>query len=177
MERLIIALFLFAASNSLFAQGSSSRDHSSLEWGSPIVFKDFKSRPDLADTAAARISVSIQLGYYPGRDGVMKFKAAGMMERNESWIKEQYKNVEILKHEQGHFDIAHIFAKKLEKNLKEKRFTAKDINIINAVYDNFLAMMNEVQVSYDEETHGGLNRGAQARWKKFIEGELKLVHP
>lgn len=99
------------------------------------------------------------------------------MEKNESWIKEQYKNEEILKHEQGHFDIAHIFAKKLEKNLKEKRFTAKDINNINAVYDNFLAMMNEVQVRYDEETRGGLNRGAQLRWRRFIEGELELVHP
>jgi len=163
-------LILISFDNSLSAQGLSS-----IEWGRPVAYSDFEAKPDKADTAAANISVTILLGYSKDRDGYLKFKVVAVMDKDESWIKDAFRIEAILRHEQGHFDIAHIFAKKLEANLKSRRYTSNDVNALNTLYDSFLEKMNVLQVKYDKETHGGLDAAAQARWKRFIQNEIAAL--
>lgn len=172
MEKLILVWFLLASlSCSLKAQGLSS-----VEWGKPITFKDFESAPGEKDTAAANISVTILLGYSSGRDGRLNFKVAAVMDKDESWIREEFKNSHaVLKHEQGHFDIAHIYAKKLEAGLRDKRYTKKDVKALHEIYDRFLEKMHELQLQYDRETRGGMDPLAQSKWRRFIHRELGLV--
>ena len=153
-----------------------TQDGSSLAWGTPIRFEDFKAEPNEKDTAAASISVTILLGYSSTRQGDLKFSVSAVMDKEESWIKEEYRrNEEILNHEQGHFDIAHIYARRLGASLKGQRFTRKDVVKLHAIYDAYLADMHTVQTQYDKETQGGINRDAQKKWKKFIDGQLKEV--
>ena len=170
MNRLIYMLVLLTGSVCVWAQGATT-----LEWGSPISYGDFESKPVNADTAAANISVTIVLGYSPGRDGDLRFRVFAAMDKDQSWIKDEYRNDEILKHEQGHFDIAHIFARKLEASLKSKRYTKTDVAKLNDLYDRYLVMMNDLQTRYDQETRGGLNPIAQSKWRMFIRRELDAL--
>ena len=169
MERsVIIILLLIITCPALLAQGTSS-----VEWGRPITFKDFESIPTEKDTAAANISVTIMLGYSNGADGALKFKVVAVMDKDESWIREDFRtNHVVLKHEQGHFDIAHIYAKKLEARLKGKHYTKNDVKALQDLYDHFLEEMNTLQVRYDLETKGGMDPVAQSKWRRFIQGQL-----
>lgn len=168
----MMIFFLVGHCACVWAQGAST-----LEWGSPISYRDFASKPAKADTAAANISVTIVLGYAPGRDGDLTFRVFAAMDKDQSWIKDEFRNMEILKHEQGHFDIAHIFARKLEASLKGKRYTKTDVAKLNDLYDRYLAMMNDLQTRYDRETRGGLNPVAQSKWRLFISRELAALDP
>ena len=171
MDRLIIVLLVLSS----FTPPGHAQHSSSREWGKPIVFSDFESAPDDADTAAANISVTIVLGYSIMWNGNLKFRAVAVMDKDKSWIKGAFKNEAVLKHEQGHFDIAQIYAKKLETTLKNRRYTRKDIGLLEAIYDQFLGMMNDLQIRYDQETGGGMNSTAQSLWRKFIQQELEGV--
>lgn len=115
------------------------------------------------------------LGYARKNDGSLRFKVAAVMDRDESWIRDQFRNAAILSHEQGHFDIAHIFARKLEADLKSKRYRVGDVAELSTLYDNFLEKMNALQMQYDRETRGGLDLKAQARWRKYIHDEINGV--
>lgn len=165
---IIIIMMIASSAAKIRAQGSSS-----VEWGTPIDYKDFEATPGLYDTAAANISVTILLGYSNTRTGFLKFKVVAVMDKRESWIKDEFRKDHILKHEQGHFDIAHIYAKKLETSLKQKQYTSGDIATLNRVYDRHLEEMNGLQVRYDIETKGGWDLLAQSKWRRFIQSELK----
>jgi hypothetical protein len=94
MNRLIYILALLTwHSVCVWAQGGAT-----LEWGSPISYGDFESKPVETDTAAANISVTIVLGYSSGRDGDLSFRVFAAMDKDQSWIKDEYRNNEILKH-------------------------------------------------------------------------------
>lgn len=154
----------------------SAQEGSSVEWGNSIRYEDFQAKPAPSDTAAANISVTIMLGYSNTRTGSLKFKVVAVMEKDESWIKDEFRRDHILKHEQGHFDIAHIYAKRLESTLKQKRYTSKDVQLLNEIYDNTLEEMNARQIRYDRETSGGWNALAQSKWRMFIQNELKELN-
>lgn len=174
MERfvyIILCFALFTTAGSLQAQ-----DESSLEWGTPITAGDFLAPPNEQDTAAASISVTIVLGYFSNLQGQLKFRIVAVMDKAESWIKEEFKNDhEILLHEQGHFDIAHIYAQRLNTHLRQKKFSQNDVAALQRIYDNFLGRMHVLQIRYDEETNGGINSEAQQKWRKMIDDELSSV--
>ena len=160
----------------MLSQGLSNwavaQDASSVEWGRPITYADFEAQPNESDTAAANISVSILLGYANTKSNILRFKVVAVMDKDESWIKKGFRLDHILKHEQGHLDIAQIFARKLEGVLKKRFYTPRDVNALNTLYDDYLNQMNEVQVRYDEETRGGWDPVAQSKWRMYIESEL-----
>ena len=172
MDRIFISVFLLTiACVQGAAQGTSS-----VEWGERITSADFEASATKNDTAAANISVSILLGYSYGGDGMLTFKVAAVMDKKESWIKDEFKdNDEVLAHEQGHFDIAHIYARRLEASLKGKRYRRADVSILHEIYDTFLERMHELQKRYDAETRGGMDARAQETWRKFIEKEVFAI--
>ena len=170
MGRLLLSIVLILILGAVHP--ALGQDASSLEWGRPISYDDFQSKPDEADTAAANISVSILLGYGNTQNNTLRFKVVAVMDKNESWIKDGFRKAHILKHEQGHFDIAQIFARKLAAELKKRLYTPRDVRILSELYDDFLHQMNEVQVRYDDETRGGWDPVAQSKWRRYIEEGL-----
>lgn len=151
----------------------SAQGPSSLEWGRFIGYKDFQASAPQYDTAAASISVTILLGYSSTKSGTLAFRVVAVMDKKQSWIKDEYKKDHILRHEQGHFDIAHIYAKKLEASLKLRQYTSRDTVALNHVYDRHLEEMNGRQIRYDVETKGGWDLLAQSKWRRIIAGELR----
>jgi hypothetical protein len=146
-----------------------------LEWGKPIQYEDFQAKPEDTDTAAARIAVSIELGYVENKNGLMTYRIRALMDKSESWMKEEFRKEYIRLHEQGHFDLTYIVAGKLEANFKSKKFTKVNINEIHKIYDTFLEQLNKLEVQYDVETKGGSYRKGQEKWNETIKKELAAM--
>ena len=80
----------------------------------------------------------------------------------------------ILSHEQGHFDIAEIFARKLHKEMSKYRFNKKTYQKdLKKIYDAVTEEKTEIQNNYDRETNHSINKREQAEWLKKIKEMLE----
>jgi len=91
----------------------------------------------------------------------------------ESWVKSDEKSDDLLRHEQGHFDIAEVYARKFRKKLKEE---GKEIckskdpkteidNRFNDIEEEWGATADK----YDSETKHGADRDKQKEWDEKIQ--------
>ena len=85
-----------------------------------------------------------------------------------------YGNTQLLKHEQGHFDIAEISARKIRRYLLNSTFddTAKVNNYINYQISIQLIYMDYTNDVYDNETLHGIDTVNQKKWSASIQEQL-----
>ncbi len=151
---------------------SLQHDGNYIDWKADrkLTWNDFIGKPDKNSPNAALTSSAINIDFTYGTDG-LKYNLRCRFNKNTSWVK--VKNDYILSHEQGHFDITEIFARRLYKALKEYKYndaTVKDD--VNRIYDNSMHQLHDTQVQYDRETNSSLNTVKQAEWLKKISDEL-----
>ncbi len=84
------------------------------------------------------------------------------------------KNEYILQHEQSHFDISELFARMLNKAMKEYKYNestaGKDMNNI---YQRIMTEHQQMQDEYDSESNFSRNKAGQEKWNKKITNALK----
>lgn len=92
-----------------------------------------------------------------------------------SWFDKSIQSDWLLQHEQGHFDIAEIFARKLKKEMSNILFPKNnDCNkVVTDMYDKYFNEMKKMQELYDKETDHSRNRNEQLRWLKKIDRLLQ----
>src|SRR5258708_6369153 len=136
-----------------------------------LVWSDFKGRPDNTRDDAALTSSGIEFGYsYNERDG-FSWHIACLFEKDKSWVR--IKDDYILAHEQGHFDITEIFARKLNKELAAYRVNKDRVQQeAPAIYQAVMKEQYEMENQYDDETDNSRKKDKQAEWLKKIRNEL-----
>ena len=145
-----------------------------------LTWSDFKGAPDPASPFSANTSSGISYGWS------MKGSATGKEYSSEvtsffipgkSWVKGGSASAKLLDHEQLHFDITELFARKLRKALAEFDFdNAPDLKAdLQALYNNAERERALVQQKFDVETRHSMNEAAQLEWQKFIKKELKKL--
>jgi predicted secreted Zn-dependent protease len=146
-----------------------------IEWTAErkLTWKDFKGQPDKTSTNAALTSSSINIEFGYNRTG-FKYNIKCRFDQNLSWgrIKNEY----ILSHEQGHFDIAEIHARKLNKELKAYKFNNRTVGKdVNRIYDSVMKEHHALQSQYDEETNYSRDAAKQIEWKTKIDEMLEAL--
>src|SRR5215831_11476620 len=84
-----------------------------------LTWNDYKGTPDPNSDAAASTATYLGIEYKMDNHH-LGWKIQCSFSITRSWGRNKSDNV--LKHEQGHFDIAEIFARKLNKKMKEYQF-------------------------------------------------------
>ena len=93
---------------------------------------------------------------------------------NKSWVKSEYKSdVELLKHEQLHFDISELYARKFREQLSKISFTENVKVEISDLYEKITKEKIELQNEYDIETDHSVNVLKQKNWEQKILIELQ----
>jgi predicted secreted Zn-dependent protease len=144
-----------------------------IEWSADrrLTWQDFKAQPDKNSTNAALTSSSINIEFGYNNTG-LKYNIKCRFDQNLSWgrIKNEY----ILSHEQGHFDIAEIHARKLHKSLKAYKFNNRTVSKdVNKIYDTVMKEHHALQSQYDQETNYSRDAAQQNAWKEKIEKILQ----
>ena len=111
---------------------------------------------------------------------IAEIKIAVSFMKSISWVNLDEPNpipsyVDLLKHEQGHFDIAQSYAQKIKAH-EGKTFACpsgvfdddKIINEINNYFDEIWLEQQQMQATYDKETDHGMDTERQAEWNKKI---------
>lgn len=152
-----------------FAQ---SNNEELLDWSASrkLTWNDYKASPDPDSDAAASTTSYLAIEYNITSNS-FGYKIESRFSRTRSWG--LYKTAYILSHEQGHFDIAEIFARKLNKKMSEYRFNKKTYQKdLNKIYHDILDEKEKVQNDYDKESNHSINKEKQAEWLKKIEKML-----
>ncbi|MCM4165238.1 DUF922 domain-containing protein [Arenibacter sp. A80] len=137
-----------------------------------LSWSDFKGRPS-ANSGAAAITAS-GITYSFSAQGtndkmVLDFKVDTYFYPEKSWYIPKLANPTILGHEQLHFDIAEVFARKLRRILDTTQFTGNAKYEVKEIYRNILHELNNYQNQYDSETNFSRDTVQQLSWNKNIK--------
>jgi hypothetical protein len=104
--------------------------------------------------------------------GKIEFVVYTKFDCEKSYFKGTYQVDTVLAHEQGHFDIAELYARKFLKKVSEDAKSMRDFrNNIDTIYEEFTKEMFLEQDRYDSDIYP--NREKQAVWLNNIQEELK----
>jgi hypothetical protein len=164
--RLILACFMFNA-------GALAQSNNHLiDWTSTrkLTWDDFRATPpsDASNAALTSSGILINFNY---NDQSLNFEITCNFDKSKSWGR--IKNDHILAHEQAHFDITELHARKLYKSLKEYRFKKATVSKdIHEIYEKVVLELQQMQNDYDRETDHSRNFFQQKNWLTRIENEL-----
>jgi hypothetical protein len=138
-----------------------------------LTWSDFTGQPDPHSSNAALTSSNITIDFaFDGKEFQYNIKCS--FARDRSWVR--IKNNDVLVHEQGHFDIAEIYARKLNRLMKAYSFNEKTVrDDVNTLYQNTMKEHRQTQTQYDQETDYSRNRPKQETWLKKITDDLKSL--
>lgn len=147
--------------------------------GEKLSWSDFKGAPDHNHPYAAITYSGMSYGFSAeiinGKVWV-NYDVKSFFVANKSWVKRWYSNDKgLLKHEQLHFDITELFARKFRKRLSEMNFTENVKAEIKAVYQQITDEKVKLQKLYDVETDHSKNKQNQNNWDLKINSELQKL--
>jgi len=165
-----IVLYLLA----LTVPGRSfSQDVIAWDSATKLTWADFAGKADPESPYNAATISGILYKMYPRSDGYSDSIIA-VFYTSESWVKGRTESALI--HEQGHFDITEIFARKLRKRLQEFVPKRGDLNHqLNLLYEEVESERDAMENLYDKETRHSADAVRQARWNVTIRNELRAL--
>jgi hypothetical protein len=161
----------------------------------PLVWSDFRGPIDPAAPAdvAALTSASISMGYGVAmrRDRRCRFEITqvevdAIFHPEQSWARDRARTPLVLEHEQGHFDLTHVFRMMLQRDagalVGEARacpagadmpaIESRAADLIGRVRDRNWDELARVQAQYDAETGHGTLPQVQREWTARIQRAL-----
>jgi hypothetical protein len=170
MKKLFAAVLLISISH-VHAQ-EAAFNLASLAWNEfyKLSWKDFKGQP--ADNAAGDAGTVVQIKAKPFmvKDKI-EFDVQTFFDREKSWKRAEAP--ELLAHEQLHFDLAELYARKIRQKIAElQKAGVNELKAYNLEVQKLLSESSETDMKYDIETlHGALDK-KQAAWAASIKTEL-----
>lgn len=163
-----LAVWMLAAAP-LQAQKLNWVDRNQLTWA------DFAGPIDQnSDFAAVTYwLLSYRYGGVDQNGKIENLQVKAQFEQDKSWVRKNIKEIRLLQHEQLHFDIAELWARKLRKSLKTQRFPANNYKpAIETIFNEHLEGCRAMQKQYDKESDHYFNKEQQLYWEGYVAGAL-----
>lgn len=175
VARVIIAIVCLTGS-----LGFSQDIQESIPWSADyrLSWKDFKGPIPLEALAAATTASGISYEYSGNmmfNEVKIDFVVTAFFYPQESWYKPDICDDNTLSHEQLHFDIAELFARRMRKKLSNATFSSNVKEEVRNIYQETLKELSDLQERYDWETDYSRNREVQLRWNQQIAEALELM--
>lgn len=168
-------IVLLAAGTSIVASGDTalrdvSADPAPIPWSAKrsLAWRDYVGKPDVSTGAAA---VTVYRFSYKENcvDQVFTFTVISVFQPQLSWVRPSaLTNLEgrnrLLMHEQGHFDLSEVSARRLRRVLSQiPEPCSKPADVRRDLVARHMREDTEQQARYDWDTNYGLNLGQQTR--------------
>lgn len=170
MMKTLMLLIAFMCSNLLAVAEDSIyvwTKNRSIEW------TDFLGRVNDSSDYDAETFAEVCYKYNFSKGCLPKFEVFATFNKYTSWSKFQRQTKSLLKHEQLHFDIAQLYAIKLEKRFLHYKYTANFASEVREIFNAVKAEYHFMQMQCDEATNHSLNKEKQADWEAYVNNELQ----
>jgi hypothetical protein len=141
-----------------------------------LTWKNFKAKSVKSSPYEALSAVGISAGYSMLGNEI-DFEVTSFFIPKNSWTKDKQSQY-LLNHEQKHFDISEIHARKFRKAISEKDWSKKTKSIakqFNALLKEFTNAEKRMQEDYDKQSKHSILKSEQFNWDKKISDELKRL--
>lgn len=170
--RQLICLLVFF----IFTSGVQEEEMILWESGRKLNWSDFKAVPPASMRVAATTASGISYSFRTRLDNgqyKLKYRVETYFYPNKSWYHKTLCDSVVLSHEQLHFDISELFARKMERILDTASFSRNVKGEVRRIFKEINRELSEYQDRYDQETDYSRNREAQERWSQLIGQKLK----
>lgn len=171
--RIIVAIIFLLHFGISFSQEKEEK----LNWQEdrPLTWEDFKAIPDNTESYSANTNSGMSYSWnYSTASGqpVLEFEVFSNFYPGLSWVKQIENEDYLLAHEQLHFDISELHARKLRKALDEYEIGRSIRQDLKRIYNSIDAERSAMQNQFDRETSHSENRKAEMQWREFVKKEL-----
>jgi hypothetical protein len=165
-----------------------------LRWADFVGRVDADAPPE--NIAATAASLTWTYGYETVVDGgacsyrITTAHAEAVFHPHRSWVRPNHATADVLRHEQGHFDITQIHklmfdalvAPLIDATYRCEGRTRRQISArveaeiraqLEPIYDDVWDNHLRTQAAYDAETHHGSSGDPQAAWTRAIEAGIR----
>lgn len=163
----------------LIAQVTFAQDKE-LPWRKDfkLTYTDFEAIPNKNHPYAAITYSGMSYGFSAevvNGEVSVDYEVKCFFVANKSWMKMHLADENLLAHEQLHFDITELFARKLRKQLSKMTFTENVKAEIRAAYKEQHEAKKQYQNLYDEETNHSKRIKKQKEWEVKVANELAAL--
>lgn len=164
---------LFLGSSFGFAQEEEEK----ILWqeNNTLVWDLFKGEPNMDSPFHAETNSGITQAIsvrYSNENMEFDYEVESYFQPQYSWVKEGKRTDYLLGHEQLHFDIAELHARKLRKALDEYRIGKNFKKDLQKINEQVQMESHRMQQKFDAESRHSQNREAEMEWRKFVREEL-----
>lgn len=169
--------FLLALACFCLMISSGSKSPDVLYWSDDyrLSWDDFEGKPRYDHENISALTSSGIVHYKGCKDGVIIYKVLAYFEKNESWVKAEALTDHHLTHEQLHFDITELYARKLRKILSEREFVCGQEQEFEDFVGKFLDNWGMMQQAYDYSSRHSMDKAIQKDWYYKVAMELSLL--
>ena len=169
---LFAALLLLGSSIMAFAQQGGYRQLTPYDFTGPV--------PPGSGFYVAHTSCNVTMKYnvqkYRG-DYRLNFNISLLLNHDRSWINRQMitnANMmdEVLRHEQGHYQIAYLMQQEMISELNSARYTGDYQRQANDIFNRIDDKYKQMNTDYDNDTQHMQNRKQQAAWVNYLNQEV-----
>lgn len=143
-----------------------------------LTWEDFQGVP--LEKTLFHANTNTGLSYSWGLKGTsqkmeLDYKVESFFYPEQSWVQPASKSEYLLKHEQLHFDISELHARKLRKllaNVEASKINKDSRDYLNKLYENIDKERSAMQNAFDKESNHSLSKEAELKWRQYIAEEL-----
>jgi hypothetical protein len=170
MKLTIVFIVWFGVSLSGQSKNLTWAVHPELNWD------DFQGMPSRAGNEPSAVTDTGFRMQLMCRAGMLDIEIAAEFSPGTSWVRANRKFDRLLKHEQGHFDITELYARKMRRAIREAHIKCEDDRKAEAGGKRAIAALDaawgRAQKAYDAETDDGLDEEVQDAESERIAKEL-----
>ncbi len=142
-----------------------------------LSWKDFQGESNSFSRAAAVTASGITFEYSikQANGDVVSFTTdvKAHFYPEESWYKSKLADDHILGHEQLHYDITELFARKFRQDIYMLKPENGIVKKLKALHKTINKELNSMQNLYDAETNYSINAKEQIRWHAYVSKKLE----
>ena len=140
-----------------------------------LQWTDFKGKPNDSSPffayTAWKTNVKFSGVQFEGERAIINgFEMTVEFDANNSWVKKGKETADLLRHEQGHFDVGVLYMQEVLNSISSASFTKTGYKdefqkFIKDIHQKYVAMGEK----YDKDTNHSIKKEEQAKWNAFFE--------
>lgn len=160
---------------------SVQHDEPILNWSESykLSWEDFKADPDFNSSAVAITASGLTFSFSVKETNteVISFstEVKAHFYPEKSWYKPELANDHILGHEQLHFDITELHARKFRQEISMLKTTSSIKSDLKQLHKKINIELALMQDNYDNETNYSRRHDMQTNWKVYVTEELQKL--
>lgn len=147
--------------------------------GLQLTWSDFQGSPNNSVSYTAYTSYYISYRYIWDDNGTIRCTVTCSFDQQLSWKKGNSLSDALLRHEQLHFNVAELFARKMRKAFNDytafHKHSANTDGELKNIYYPLLTACQQYNDLYDKETDHSRNKPKQDEWDSKIMNELHAL--